>query len=608
LKDNIKHNHKWYPHYSSSTAYNNYYKSAFDVDISSVDSFNIKYNDIDINGDETENELQEKNRLIKALEHKILYIVLLDSSIDETVNGNNENNAPPNKDALRRNANCRRMISDELKYQHVLYYYKKKAHAVFDALLDTYKKARCCWEWMVILNCNDYNVDVNEPITTNKRNDDNILLRVINPRHIAKLLKKYENPTRFSYYFTSGDIINSNNIPNVPSKSTPYDNEKIEGGLQYPPDVNFGLLRNGIVISRGVMENLAPKLLKYMHVPMVFRHYSHIKSWCFPYIDNEINFGGCLSLELGISIKYLNIWSQITVNSKELGNAVTVEMSPNGSTKQREAENYDQEDHQETTILISVMGYHKDTDRSIAFFKALFKHKVYSKRHKFLFMHDDKGIMPKEIKEAKPLAFNLEVVPHPQVSASSNSWLRKFAQLKYIAVVLEAGKRMKANPHLKYFIATDNDVTINFAKVEGVLNKYMPHYKIIMGGTITYNYVHSGYPGGGVLFLTRKAVLSICNYILSTSHFPGSLIPTENPKRSNPMKNIDVYLSALVYTLGGEIINLPGAYSRSPYCGYPRKYLVAPIIAAQHSMGKANPDMPQHEDVLAFMLNFTGPP
>merc|ERR1711991_807382 len=164
---------------------------------------------------------------------------------------------------------------------------------------------------------------------------------------------------------------------------------------------------------------------------------------------------------------------------------------------------------------------------------------------------------------------------------------------------------MKVNPHLKYYISTDNDVTINFAKVEDVLNKYMPHDKIMVGGTITYNYVHDGYPGGGVLFLTRKAILSICDYILSISHFPGSLIPTEKTKRANPMNNVDIYISALVSSLGGEIINLPGAYSRSPYCGYPRQYLVAPIIAAQHSMGKANADTPQHEDVLEFMLNFT---
>eukprot|EP00942_MAST-04A_sp_MAST-4A-sp1_P001858 g1858.t1 len=261
---------------------------------------------------------------------------------------------------------------------------------------------------------------------------------------------------------------------------------------------------------------------------------------------------------------------------------------------------------QNITLLASVGGYAKDTKRSIAFFQALFKHKAYTSTQQFLFMHDDIGKMPKEIKDMLPSDFNLDVVPHPKVMLpdTPQTWLRQFAQLKFISQLLESGKRMKCNPNLKYYIMMDNDVTINFLEIENVLNKYMPFYKNAIGGTIVYNYLDTGYIGGGVIFMTRKAVLTVCAYILNIGHFPGSLLPGIN--KLNPMANVDVYIAAIVQNLGGEIIHLPGAYTRSSYCGYPLEYVTPPIIASQHSYGEDKPTLPQHDEVLEFMLNFEG--
>lgn len=442
--------------------------------------------------------------------------------------------------------------------------------------------------------------------------DDKGSMGVISPRHVVMQLQHYKNPTRFSYYFTGGTIINSSERPLI-SKQTPYDQEKIKGGLQFPDNVNFGLIKNGLVLSRGVVDVLGPKLIKYYSIPMSLRHFIHTQTWCLPYIDNEINFGGCLELELGLSLKYLNLWTVVSSNSypksrkmeKQRDRVMDIDTNDENCTKPKVQQNKSGH-RQNITLLVGVMGYSKDTKRSVAFFRALFKHKVYRSSQQFLFMHDDEGKMPEGIQKFKPVGFNLQVLPHAKVNIKSEIWSRNFAQLKYLALVLEAAKRMKNSPHLKHHIIVDNDVTINFLKIEDVLKKYLPYDKCMIGGTITYNYLYTGYTGGGVVFMTRKAVLSVSDYILKSGNFPGSLIPSETKKAVNPMSNIDIFLAGLIHNLGGEIVSIPRTYSRSPYSGYPLKYISYPIIAAQHSYGEGNKHLPQHDEVLEFMLNFTG--
>ena len=207
---------------------------------------------------------------------------------------------------------------------------------------------------------------------------------------------------------------------------------------------------------------------------------------------------------------------------------------------------------------------------------------------------DSEGVMPPGI----PSAIDLDIIPHPRNIVPKILDGYRFAQIKFVALLLEAAKRMDADKNLSHLILSDNDEVVHFSVIKPLLQRYMPD-GLLLGGDLVDQAIEGGYING-VHFYTRDLIFAIRTYLEAyVGFFPNSFLLW-----NNPFSNIDVAISYLVRSLGGKLVRIPGMYSLSAYCSLPLGYLKWPLVSTPAHVDEFG--VPKHEDVLHFMLEGGG--
>jgi hypothetical protein len=246
-----------------------------------------------------------------------------------------------------------------------------------------------------------------------------------------------------------------------------------------------------------------------------------------------------------------------------------------------------------TSVIHGMVSYAGDIDNLVKKLSAMAEENVLC-NIKHMLMWDHEGSRPFGL----PPGINLDVIPHPPNIVTDLMPGYKFAQVKFFALLLETAKRMDGDSNIKHLALTDSDSIIYFPVMVDTLEKYMPN-GLYIGGAFHDQVIEGGYVGSGFSFYTRDLVFAIRAYVMShVGFFPLSYFFL---KKRAPLSNFDVSISSLSRSLGGVLVQLPGAYSQNALCAYPRGYLQWPILATQGLFTNVRQEVPQIREVLRFM-------
>ena len=225
------------------------------------------------------------------------------------------------------------------------------------------------------------------------------------------------------------------------------------------------------------------------------------------------------------------------------------------------------------SIVHGTVGYAGDINKTISFLKQQL-HKNMSCGIKHLFIWDSEGVVPPGI----PSVVDLDIIPHPRNIVPKILDGYRFAQIKFVALLLETAKRMDGNENLTHLILSDSDETINFSVLKPLLQRYMPD-GLLLGGDLVDQVIEGGYINGPH-FYTRDLVFAIRAYLEAyVGSFPNVFY------LNNPHSNVDVAMSSLVRSVGGTLVAIPGVHSLSAYCSLPLGYLKWPLVANPRTRG-----------------------
>ena len=435
---------------------------------------------------------------------------------------------------------------------HSLFYYGTDATRIFPAITKAVDKRACCWKWMVLIDCK-----------TNRK---------VVPNLVFQRLQKYDHSRP---YFISKMVASSD--PFAPPMRDCGDTSNI----MRQNNVDFGLVRNGIALSRAATDLIVPRIKLYESIPYHKRYYEASKTFCIPYFNNEIRLANCLYHEFG--------WAMLKSDILNDSGFATKQQSRNGnlektkSTCKKDA----------PFIVHGMLGYAGDINKTIEWFTATAALNA-SCGVKHLFIWDSAGEVPQGV----PSTIDLDIIPHPRNIVPNIINGYRFAQIKVVALLLEAATRMDRDEKLTHLILSDNDVVINLPVLESVLQRYMPD-GLVLGGDLVDQAIEGGYINGAH-FYTRDLVFAIRAYLHAyVGFFPNSFF-----KPHSPMANVDVAMSSLVTSLGGTLVHLPGAYSISAYCALPLGYLKWPLVTTNVNLDELG--VPDHHNVLQFILEGGG--
>ena len=427
------------------------------------------------------------------------------------------------------------------------------ASRLFPAITQAARERSCCWDWMVIIDCKT-------------KFNENIVL---------KHLQDFDSSHPF---YISRNVDSA--TPQLQKGKKCFGRPRT---LTHKNDVDFGLVSNGIALSRAAVDIIVPRFIESEAIPFKYRNYLFSKSWCMPYTANEIRLANCLYDEFG--------WSMTKIDLFNKGG----ESRP----KTKKSQSCKEPIH---SIIHGTVSYEDGINSTVAWFRAISVNNA-SCKVKHLLVWDSEGIRPNGV----PDDIDLDVIPHPRGIVPDLMMAYRFAQVKYFALLMEIAKRMDENERITHCVLTDTDSFINLPIAEEILRRYMPHGSLFIGGDHVDQAIEGGYVGSGFSFYTRDLVFAIRAYSVSHfGNFPGNFIYSiddhVSSTQKNPLENFDVAISSLTRSLGGTIVQLPGAYHQNAYCELPRGYLHWPILATQGAFTKKTPWLPQHDEVLGFML------
>ena len=118
------------------------------------------------------------------------------------------------------------------------------------AITRAVKERACCWKWMILIDCKTS--------------------RKVVPNLVFQRLQKYDHSRP---YFISKAV--EGNDPFAPHKEGCDDTSNI----MYKDRVDFGLIRNGIALSRAAVDLIVPRTNRYQSIPYHKRYYEATKTF-----------------------------------------------------------------------------------------------------------------------------------------------------------------------------------------------------------------------------------------------------------------------------------------------------------------------------------------